>query len=33
MEPYRDFKASIDYRLMTSIDLCRLLYTKASVAF
>ena len=24
-EAYRDFKASIDYRIMTSIDLCRLL--------
>ena len=28
MEPYRDFKASTDYVLITFIDLCRLLYTK-----
>ena len=33
MEPYRSFKASIDYRLKTSIELCRLLQTKASIDF
>ena len=31
IEPYRDFKASTDYRLKTSIDFCRpkILYTMA----
>ena len=33
MEPYRDFEASIDYRIKTSIDFCRLLYAKASIDF
>ena len=33
MKPYRDFKASIDYRLNTSIDFSRFLQTKASIDF
>ena len=31
MEPYLDFKASIDHELKTSIDFSRLMQTKASI--
>ena len=31
IEPYRDFEASIDYRLKTSVDFYRPLETKASI--